>query len=211
MNVQAKADSDIALANANSRFVVDERLRFESEAFANRQETLEEAIAATHYKSQAERQWDHSRSEIAQQALALDNAKRDLAYHEGLVAAATLNDPTNADQLIQKALKDANDKATHHQQEHHQAVNAVTSIQQQARQHLLEVDAMSNEANAKVAHAQSEVRRMERAQAESEAHHQQQIANLQQKLHPAKHGPATQTVPDFVSPDIPAPIPWDVL
>ena len=65
MNVQAKADSDLALANANGIFVVDERPRFESEAFAKRQETLQEAAFANQYKTQAEKQWDHSRAEFA--------------------------------------------------------------------------------------------------------------------------------------------------
>ena len=101
--MQAKADSDLALAHANSRFVVDERLRFESEAWANRQKTLEEAAVANQYKTQAEEQRDHTRAEIAQQALALDTAKRALAFQEGLVAVSNLNDPAQSDQLIQKA------------------------------------------------------------------------------------------------------------
>ena len=101
----------------------------------------------------------------------MDTAKRALAFQEGLVAASNLNDPAQSDQLLQKALKDANDKALHHQQEHHQAVNAVTEIQQEARQHKLTVDTMTNEANQKVGIGQAEVRWIQQAQAESEAHH----------------------------------------
>ena len=68
-------------------------MRFESEADANRQETLQEAAIANQIKTQAEKQWDQSRIEIAQQALALDTAKRALAYQEGLVAVANMGTP----------------------------------------------------------------------------------------------------------------------
>ena len=158
MNVQAKADSEHELANANGRLVVEERLRYESEVYANRPQTPHEAFIANQIRSQVEKQRDHNLGEIAQQALALDTAKRALAFQEGLVAAANRGDPAIADAILQQALREAEAMTHHHQEEHLQALRAMTKFQHGAREHQANMDAMTNEANRKVAQAQAVMR-----------------------------------------------------
>ena len=97
-------------------------------------------------------------SEIAQQALALNTAKRALAYQKGLVATANRGDPAMADALFQQAFREADAKIHHHQEEHLQALRTMTEMQQGAREHQAHMDAMTNEANHKVAQAQAVMR-----------------------------------------------------